>query len=163
MDDRSAGPVQDGEVLNLLVSDPAGLLPDGSLNPIMLVQLDFAGVSVLRNSANDSEFLLTIQQLKARSAAAGKERFFHGVCAFSVATVRYDNGKRLLGVYDTALVDKPNHADMVAPDLHQVTTISKTKQEHENRRRHKRVIELIGASLVPARQFRQGAFTSYAR
>jgi hypothetical protein len=129
----------------------------------MLVQLDFSGVSVLRDMAADEEFELTIKLLRERSAAAGKERYFHGVCAFPASTVRYDSGARLLGVYDTALPDRPHHADMVGPDLHPITVLSNTQKERENRKRCKRVIELIGTTLLPARQFRAGAFASYAR
>lgn len=163
MEDTSPGRVSDGELLNLVVSDPNSLLPDGSLNPAMVVQIDLGGLSCLRGAAEDEEFRLTIDQLKTRSAAAGKQRFLHGVCIFPASTVRYDNDSRLLGVYDTALPDKPHHADMIAPDLHPITTLSKTQKEKENRRRYKRIIELIGATLVPARQFRGGQFATYGR
>ncbi|OSI67658.1 hypothetical protein BSZ22_24545 [Bradyrhizobium canariense] len=129
----------------------------------MLVQLDFSGVSVLRDCATNDEFDLTLRELKARSTAAGATRYFHGVCAFAAARVRYDEGARLVGVYDTSLPQKPNHADMIAPDHHAGTDASKSQRERERRKRHKRVIELIGSTLVPARQFRSGSFKAFAR
>ncbi|WP_027555241.1 hypothetical protein [Bradyrhizobium sp. Cp5.3] len=161
--DTSPGRVADAETLNLIVSDPNSLLPDGTLNPSMLVQLDYSGVSVLRNSATNDEFELTLNELKARSTASGRARYFHGVCAFAAAVVRYDQDSRLVGVYDTSLPQKPNHADMIAPDMHAGTGASNSQKERDRRKRHKRVIELIGTSLVPARQFRSGAFLAFAR
>jgi len=161
--DTSPGRVADNELLNLIISDPNSLLADGMLNPIMLVQLDRSGVSVLRDCAADDEFALTLSELNERSAANGRARYFHGVCAFAASMVRYDQGTRLVGIYDTSLPKKPNHADMIAPDIHAGTDASKTQKEKDRRKRQKRVIELIGPCLIPARQFRAGAFVKFAR
>jgi hypothetical protein len=161
--DTSPGRVADDEILNLIISDPSSLMPDGSLHPSLLLQLDRGGVSVLRDCAADDEFALTLSELSARSAAAGRARYFHGVCAFAASTVRHDQGARLVGVYDTSLPQKPNHADMIAPDTHADTGASNKQKEKDQRKRQKRVIELIGPSLVSARQFRAGAFVKFAK
>jgi hypothetical protein len=163
MHDDSPGVVDDAEHLDLIVSDPNSLLSDGSINPTIFVQLDGAGVSVLRSAAANAEFEVTIEELKVRSAQSGRPRYFHGVCEFKASAVRYDGADRLVGVYDTAQPKKPHHADLVGPDIHVITTASKKEQERDKRSRYKRVLELIGPSFIPARRFRDGSFISHAR
>jgi hypothetical protein len=163
MSDQSPGLVNDDELLGLVISDPNSLLPDGSISPIMFVPLDRGGLSTLRDAAANEEFELIISELKQRSAQRGSVRYFHGVCEFKVATVRYDGEDRLVGVYDTALPGKPHHADIVGPNLHVITTASKSEQERDRRKRYKRMLELIGPSFIPARRFRNGAFMHHAR
>ena len=155
----SPGPVSDEEVLHLIISDPQSLLPTGYLNPAIATQIDRGGMSTLREKATDDEFIKTIEELRARSAGKGEERFFHGVLVFNTGAVRHDCGKRFLCVYDTALVDKPNHADVMAPVLEG----SKSAKTRAERARIKKVIEIIGQNFVSAASFREGSFISYAR
>jgi hypothetical protein len=163
MRDTSPGAVQDEEMLDLVISDPNSLLNDGSINPSMFIPLDRAGLSVLRGAATNDEFEITISELKERSSDRGHQRFFHGICEFKAVTVRYDGEKRLVGVYDTVLPGKVHHADIVGPDLHVISTASKAEQERDRRKRYKKILELIGASFVPARKFRNGAFVHHGR
>jgi hypothetical protein len=163
--DGSPGPVEDPENLHLVISDPQSLLPDLTLNPASLVQIDYAGLSVLRDRAADGEFELTISELKARSASTGKERFFHGVCTFTASTIRYNGVDRFLCIYDTAMPGKPHHADIFGPDLRAMSggAISKSEREKQNRQRIKQLIDRIGASFEPAQVFRNGVLAAYSR
>lgn len=88
MADASPGPVQDSETLHLLISDPADI-QDEKLSARSFIRIDRSGVSVLREGAQDSEFELTITELKANSAARNMPRTFLGVCKFSARTIRY--------------------------------------------------------------------------
>jgi hypothetical protein len=151
---RSPGPVADNEYLNLIVSDPHHLdRRSGMLLPVSINQVDGAGVSVLRDSATNEEFDATFVLLKRSSDAKGRERYFHGVCKFLAGAVRWDNGVRHVGVYDTALSDRIHHADMLAPPT--------SRKEQEARK--KRLIYKIGPSLIGVIEFRRGAFMKYAR
>jgi hypothetical protein len=126
------------------------------------VRIDTSGVSVLRQNALDEEFDLTISELKARSAASNRPRSFLGVCIFTAHTVRFQNGARFLGVYDTALQGKDHHADILGPSLDPSSELSKTQREKEKRKRIKNMIELVGRCFDPARSFRQGTFAKYS-
>ncbi len=163
--DGCPGTVRDSETLHLVISDPQSLLPDLTLNPASLVQIDYAGLSVLRGPAADGEFEITITELKARSASAGKERFFHGICSFAAATIRYNGSHRFLCVYDTALPGKPHHADVFGPDLRAIAggAMSNSERERRKRQRIKQLIDRIGASFQPAQRFRGGIFAARSR
>src|SRR3954451_2251268 len=159
IDDLSPGPVENGEELHFVVADPNGLI-NGRLNQAYLTPLDFGGVSVLRDGADDTEFALTIRQLKANAEAKGKEWFLYGVCSFRADAVRFENDGRLACVYDTALPDKQHHADVMGPALQ---AASKSELERLRRSRIKRVVEKIGTAFVPAARFRGGRFRQHAR
>jgi len=161
MADNSPGPVQDPETLHLIVSDPTDL-DDGYLSPASLVRLDTSGLSVLRDSAANDQFEQTIQELKARSAQANKKRSFLGVCMFSAHTVRYQNGDRFVGVYDTALPNKDHHADIVGPCLATMLGLSNRQAEKAKRKRIKELIGLVGRCFESSRTFRTGAFQKYS-
>ena len=161
MADTSPGPVADAESLHLIISDPTDI-QDGRLSVTSLVRIDTSGVSVLRQNALDEEFDLTISELKARSAASNRPRSFLGVCIFTAHTVRFQNGARFLGVYDTALQGKDHHADILGPSLDPSSELSKTQREKEKRKRIKNMIELVGRCFDPARSFRQGTFAKYS-
>jgi hypothetical protein len=110
LSDHSPGRVDDSELLDLIISDPQSI-QDGKLpHPSALVQIDRAGLSVLRDRAANEEFEQTIRELKDRAEMNGKERFFHGICSIRTAGIRGDAENRFLCVYDTALRTKPNHA-----------------------------------------------------
>jgi hypothetical protein len=162
--DHSPGPVADNELLHFVVSDPKALL-NGSLNPTIMMQIDFGGLSTLRDAASNDEFDITIKQLKNRANSADAEWYFFGVCTFSVSTIRHENNERFLCVFDTGLPDKPNHADVMGPDLAAMSNppLSKREQEKRNRARIKRMIDKIGPVLTGASRFRLGVFAEYAR
>lgn len=161
---HSPGPVDDREQLHFVVSDPKSLL-NGSLNPTALTQIDYGGLSVLRESASDTEFKITINQLKERANSADSEWFFFGVCSFTASTIRTDNNQRFLCVYDTGLPDKPNHADIMGPNFMSMSQppISKREQEKQNRARIKKMIDKIGPVFTSASRFRSGIFAEYSR
>jgi hypothetical protein len=131
----------------------------------VLVPIDTFGLSVLRDNAANEEFERTVTELKARAEARGKERFFHGICSFTARSIRYSGNDRFLCVYDTALPNKPNHADIFGPDLKAIAgvTMSKGEQERQNRARIKQFIDLIGNCFIPAANFRDGALTAHCR
>src|SRR5690606_26595221 len=106
----SPGVVSDNEYLNFLLFDPQQVFPDKTLRPEGLVQIDRAGLSVLRDGAADDEFLLTMEQLHSN----GKQREFHGVARFQAGSIRHLGDERSLGVYDTPLPGKINHCDIIA-------------------------------------------------
>jgi len=166
LSDHSPRQVENQEILNLIIIDPQGI-KDGKIpHPGALVQIDRGGLSVLRDCAANDEFELTINQLKARAERSGAERFFHGVCTFTAGTIRVDGESRLLCVYDTALKEKPSHADVFGPDLMAMAgsgSISKGEHERRNRARIKRFIDKIGDCFVLAKSFRGGAFVRYSR
>jgi hypothetical protein len=162
MADSSPGPIADQETLHLIISDPTDI-QDGRLSVTSLVRIDTSGVSVLRHGAHNDEFDLTISELKARSAASKRPRSFLGVCLFSAHTIRYrGDGRRFLGVYDTALPGKDHHADILGPVLNQISVLSNTQHEKEKRKRIKELISLVGRCFDPARSFRQGAFVKHS-
>ena len=151
----SPGPVTDIEYLNLIITDPQTIDPrSGKLLPVLVTQVDEAGLSVLRDAATDGEFDSTFVEMKRGSDARGKPRFFHGVCRFLSANIRLENGARHVGVYDTALPGRRHHADILAPPL-------ATRRDREARK--KRIIDKIGPSLISVADFRDGVFVKYAR
>jgi hypothetical protein len=160
----SPGIVSDDEKLHFVVSDPKSLL-NGVLSPNVLIQIDTGGLSILRDAASDEEFRITINELKARAEAQGAEWYFYGVCTFSASAIRYDEAKRFLCVYDTGLADKPNHADLMGPDLRALATPTISKGEHErrNRARIKRARDIIDSIFTGAARFRGGKFSEFAR
>jgi hypothetical protein len=152
---ESPGPVRDWEYLNLIISDPQVLDPrSGKVLPIVVNQVDKNGVSVLRDAAANSEFEITFTQLRQRSDAKGDLRYFHGVYKFLVGDVRHDGDERWLGVYDTSIPQRRHHADILAPP-------PQSRREAEARK--KRILDTIGASVVPVADFRNGAFAVYGR
>jgi hypothetical protein len=165
LSDHSPGPVDDSELLDLVISDPQSIQGGRLPHPSVLVQIDKGGLSVLRDAASDQEFEITIQELRARAEANGKERFFHGICSIQTAAIRTDGKSRFLCVYDTALATKPNHADIFGPDhkAMAVSDISRSELERRNRARIKQFIDKIGNCFVPASAFRGGAFVMHAR
>jgi hypothetical protein len=152
--------VSDNEILNLIITDPNHLINGVELNPALAMQIDRGGLSTLRDLASNDEFSLTIQELRARSASNGDERFFHGVLAFEAGKVRTVGGERFLCVYDTGMENKPYHADIMAPP---VSGESKSQISRAQMARYRKLIEVIGPSLVPAERFRNGAFAEFAR
>lgn len=164
LSDYSPGRVSDDEQLHFVVGDPKSLL-NGSLSPNVLIQIDTGGLSILREAASDEEFWLTISQLKARAEAQGAEWYFYGVCTFSAASVRYDEARRFLCVYDTGLPDKPHHADLMGPDLRALSNpvISKSEQDRQNRARVKRARDKIDSIFTGASRFRNGKFSQFSR
>jgi hypothetical protein len=152
----SPGPVADTEILNLIITDPQSLdLRSGKLNPVLAKQVHKNGLSVLRDAAGNVEFERTYAELKRSSDAKGKERFFHGVCAFETRRLRYqDDGARISGIYDTGLSDRPHHADIMAPP-------AGTRREEEQRL--KKIIDKIGPRFVGVAAFRNGAFLRFSR
>ncbi len=161
MADTSPGVIADHEGLCLIISDPTDI-QNGRLSPTLLIRIDTSGVSVLREAAHDDEFDLTISELKARSAAANKPRTFLGACLFTAHTLRHQNGSRFLGVYDTALPNKPHHADVLGPPVNHLTQISNSQLKREQLKRIKQTIDLIGRCFDPAHSFRNGALAKHA-
>jgi hypothetical protein len=152
---RSPGPVQDSEYLNLVITDPQALdQRSGLALPLLLKRIDTSGVSVLRDAATSHEFEVTFAEMKRASDAQGKPRYFHGMCRFLAASVRRQNGARHdVGVYDTALPERPHHADILSPPAN--------RRDLEARKKH--LIYNIGLSFTPVAQVRNGAFIRYAR
>lgn len=152
---RSPGPVADSEYLNLIITDPQTVdHRSGKLLPVLVKQVDESGLSVLRDAATNEEFDLTYAEMKRASDARGKPRYFYGVCRFLTGSIRLENGRRHLGVYDTALPMRRHHADILAPPLI-------TRRDYEARK--KRIIDKIGPSLVSVTHFRKGNFLNYSR
>jgi hypothetical protein len=124
---------------------------------VLAAQVDRGGLSVLRHDATDAEFVSTFEALKTRAKASGNERYLHGVISFQAKQVRYDERKRFMCVYDTALSDRPQHADVMAPPLPEGCSKNTYKA------RTKRVIELVGSGFESAAAFRGGLLAAYAR
>jgi hypothetical protein len=124
------------------------------------MQIDRGGLSTLRSNADTGEFEQTLAELRERSRVAGKERYLQAVCVFKVSSVRYEDNHRFLCVYDTPLVGKPNHADIMAP---LVTAESRTQAKKLEKARYKKLIELIEEHLVEPSQFRDGALKGHSR
>jgi hypothetical protein len=93
---HSTGQVENAELLNLIVSDPQGIKDGKTPHPGMFVQIDRAGLSVLREGATNEEFELTIRELKDRAAQSGAERYFHGVCTLKAGEIRADGESKFL-------------------------------------------------------------------
>lgn len=156
----SPGIVLDSEVLHYVVSDPRSLLPSGHLNPAFLMQIDRGGLSVLRDRSDSLEFELTFSQLQKTAESANSEWYFYGVCSFTAERVRYRGSDRFLCVYDTPLEQKPNHADLMAP---LIDADSKTARIKAERIRQKELVQLIGSTIISARDFRGGEFSHRTR
>jgi hypothetical protein len=151
----SPGPVTDEEYLNLIISDPQSLDPrSGYVLPLLVKQVDMNGVSVLRDAAANIEFETTLAELKRRSDAKGKPRYFHGVFRFLAADVRLEGQDRWLGVYDTSLPSRVHHADIMAPPL-------PTRREREAR--IKRLLDKISHGFHSVEHFRDGALAKHGR
>jgi hypothetical protein len=165
LSDLSPRRVEDTEMLDLIISDPQSIQGGKLPHPSALVQIDRGGLSVLRDTASNDEFEITIRELKDRAEASGRERFFHGICSIPTTEIRVDGARRFLCVYDTALPAKPNHADIFGPDLKAMAETGISNAEHERRKRAriKRFIDKIGDCFVPASAFRQGAFIAHTR
>jgi hypothetical protein len=161
---QSPGVVQDDETLNLILTDPQSIKDGKSPHPGVLVQIDTFGLSVLRDAASNQEFEHTIRELIQRSKERGQERFFHGVCSFQAGEVRYDGQDRFLCVYDTALPEKPHHADVFGPDLSAPEDkISKGERERRSRARIKKLLDRINGRFASVAAFRGGAFLVHGR
>lgn len=153
--DNSPGPVQDNEVLNYLVPTPEGRTENGHINPLFLNQVTVNGLSVLRDSAANSEFELTILELRPRWQS--KQRELEGVISFKAKDVRYLGDARLCCVYDTALPDKPNHADLMAtPLIEQDETVTNSELKKRKKVKIKAIIDQIGNNFSSASIFRDG-------
>lgn len=153
---QSPGPVADDEVLNFLLSDPGSHLQNGTLNPAIVQPAIRSGLSVLRDRAADSEFEVTLNQLNERWKP--KQKAFSGVQRFSAAAVRDRSLPGVWCVYDTALPEKPNHADIMAGA--KIEAMSNSQRTREERALQKALIDRIGANFVPAATFRSGAFSA---
>lgn len=156
---HSPGIVSDPEILHYLVPTPEGRLENGLLNPSFLVQVDVEGLSVLRDGASDQEFELTVAELRPRWR--DKNRVLEGVMSFTAEAVRYESEAcRLCCVYDSAMPEKPHHADLMAPEL---PALSKSQLERQRRARLKMIVDKIGNSFTDARSFRQGRLSHLAQ
>ncbi|RWP38542.1 MAG: hypothetical protein EOR04_26040 [Mesorhizobium sp.] len=153
---KEPGVVSDAETLHFLLFDPQQVFEDGTLRPSAMNQVDLAGISTLREAAGDDEFVLTVRQMTENSEA---ERRLHGVAQFIAATVRYHDGQRLVGVYDTPLKGKPHHADLIAPIIARNVEIgppvSKGRRETLRKKRLRCLNEKLGM-VVLASEFRSG-------
>ncbi len=155
--ENSPGQITDDETLHLIISDPQHLLNGTELNPVLAMQIDRGGLSTVRDAAADNEFVITLNELQQRPGQV--ERYFHGMLSFRAATVRYDEGRRFVCIYDTALPGKPNHSDLMAPPY----AGSNREKKRAEKARLKRLIDLIGPTFLSAARFRNGAFMQYAR
>ncbi|WP_146030401.1 hypothetical protein [Thalassospira sp. GB04J01] len=154
--ENSPGPVLDEETLNYLVPTPDGRTESGHINPLFMNQVALNGLSVLRNTASNSEFELTIKQLRPRWES--KERKLEGIVSFDARSVRYLEGKRLCCIYDTALPDKPNHADvMSAPWTGPEQVLTRRQLSQRKKIVIKEIIDQIGTNFSSAASFRDGS------
>lgn len=155
----SPGPVQDNETLHLIITDPQSILGDGRFHPQAFMRVDSSGLSVLREMAKDDEFILTMTELSAR-----KECYFHGVLQFKASDVRYCYYDRFLCVYDTALKEKPHHADMMAaPIAPSDGSWTKSKADKARMEFAKEVRLAVGKAMIEAKEFRGGLLVKFAR
>jgi hypothetical protein len=113
------------------------------------MQIDKAGLSMLRDTAPDHEFVQTVAEMRLRDP----NRVLHGVAMFPAAAARYHDERRLVGLYDTPLEGKPHHVDMIGP---KVEAPSRGQKKVLEKRRYSILIEKIG-EIVLAADFRQGA------
>jgi hypothetical protein len=156
--DYSPGCVHDDEWLHYLVPTPEGRTANGHLDPGMLVQVDRNGLSVLRECADNSEFVSSLQELLPRWQT--KEKTLEGVMTFRASQVRFDDeGERLCCVYDTGMAHKPAHADLMAPSISNDTAVSNTQINKLKRARIKKIVDRIGNQFELASQFRDGYLT----
>lgn len=153
MSDLSPGIVTDDEFLHFFVRDPDGLTDNNFLSPVFVQPLFKNGLSVLRHGAEDSEFRQTITELKANWVPKNKK--VHGMLTFQVEAIRTKDGARLCCVYDTALVGKPHHADLMSPTLNPSEEVPLRKLKE---RIVKAVIDRIGNDFTAAVDIRDGAF-----
>lgn len=152
----SPGIVDDAEKIHYIITEPLNEVFDirsGRLLPGVLSQLDKKGISVLRETASNSEFERTFKIIKSNAKSRGAERFFHSVATAQVRDVRYDGEERLTGVYDTAIFGRRRHADVMG-------TGSKSLQKE---RRKMALLKVLNANIEPTDTFRGGAFAKYNR
>lgn len=143
---HSPGPVLPDETLNLLISDPQGLLDKGKLHPALFSQISKKGMSVLRGGASDDEFKNTFLILSEN----GNERYLHGIGVIKAECLRMNDGVQRLGVFDSGYKDRPHHADVVG---------SMDRKGLERIRR-----DLVGQiTVVPVSEFRSGMLMHFAR
>lgn len=160
----SPGPVKDEEVLYWIVSEPNAIFENGKLNPIFLKQVDRKGLSVLRRDADDTEFEHSLIQLDKGWRLKG--RYFHGIALFNTGNVRafQDRGTQCMFVFDTAVQEKPHHADLFAKDLNIIDpSLDKKQQGREEKKRIKKFIDDVALDFEAATNFRFGKFETYAR
>jgi len=151
----TAGKVHDDETLHFIVSDPDGII-NGFLSPTLAMQIDSGGLSTLRSSAADGEFIQTLRELRSRWGGA---RQFIAVQKISVKNVRYHETGRLCCVYDTALPGKPKHADIIGPDIEALegdVPLSKSQLKKQQKRRIRQFIEKAGSDFESPAGFRNG-------
>lgn len=158
--DHSPGCVSDDEILHYLVPTPEGRTENGFLNPTFLISLFTDGFSVLRDSAKDIEFVLTVAELRPRWQDKG--RSLEGVMSFKASVVRRLDSNRLCCIYDTGMPDKPNHADLMGPSLDE-PKISNTELKRKQRERIKQIIDQIGNAFTQATEFRDGRLAHLAK
>jgi hypothetical protein len=149
--------VGDEEILHYLVPTPEGRLDNGHLNPTFLTSVDVDGLSVLRDTAEDSEFEVTLAELRPRWQ--DRNRSLEGVMSFKTSLVRHAAENRLCCVYDTGKQNKPNHADLMAPSLEgHPQAVSANQLKKLQKIRIKKIVDKIGPSFTPVSEFRNGRF-----
>gem|GEM_PF-4497517 len=162
LSDHSPGPVADGELLHMLVMDPQSIV-DGWLHPSRIKRFTTSGQSVLRDGASDAEFELTAAQLQANAYRASKKTRLAGILSFLTANVRYCMTDRLLCVFDTAMEEKPNHADLMCSGLGPLSEDwSKNKRKKEEYEYAREVIIALGRMFNSPETFRNGMLAKYA-
>lgn len=164
LSEHSPGLVRDEELLNLLVTYPQHILPDGHVHPALLVSVDVNGQSVLRGDASDDEFKITLKMLRdgARRKNGG-ELYLHGVFSFNASVIRYVAGDRLVCVLDTAMQDRPHHADIMGPSVlrNDEETLSKNQTKKRQMARIRDILDLIGPTMISAKEFRDSALAEF--
>lgn len=152
----SPGPVKDGEMLDLLLTDPQAIV-DGKINPIVFSHAVKNGLSTIRSTAPVEEYRAVLEALNKRSQVANKHRYFDSVLRFSAGMVREVDGKRFLCVYDTALPGQPNHVDLMSPNA------SAFEDKTELKKFLRKLKDLLANRIIDGRELHEGQLTSYMR
>ena len=147
----SPGPVLDAENLLFMVTDPQIKMLDGRIHPQSLKLVYDKGISTLRESAQDDEFIDTWEALTVN----GKRRRFVGVFKFSAVSIRKSDFPRKFGVFDTGELSRPNHADVIA-----MTAIAPSRNEMERLKKaaSDALSVAAGSDYISAQDFRNGIF-----
>lgn len=153
----SPGRVANDERLYRVIVAP----PDMSENQLVLTSLTQAeqkGLSVLRGSASDEEFIhVARKRLKDQS-----ERRVHGVAEFLCSEVRElfsevtegrSRVQRLFCIYDTDEEKLPCHADIFQTSP---TGLSKNKTRSLMKEDREKLLRVVAARLISADAFRGG-------
>jgi len=116
--EHSPGPVQNSELVIRLVYHPIHVDAEtGDLKPSVIAEASSWGCSVQRevHCPVERAWKLGEDLARARSEAnPGSPRKVHAIAVLEVAKLRslITEGKRALGVYDTALLENSAHADI---------------------------------------------------